>query len=91
MVARIPYGMAKQIVATLRVGDMCTVRSCWVISFHNAARGLGMKLAAVPIHGSNPAKYRMMRVDGLGITGRLAAAVPRRDRANGRWQRKVAA
>lgn len=91
MNTRMPYGMAKQIVGTLRVGDACMVRPCWMISFHNAARALGMRLASVGVTVKGEKMFRMVRVDGMALTGQQARKLPRRDRVSGRWWRKVAA
>lgn len=89
---RIPYGMAKRIVATMRLGDACVVRPEWVVSFHNAARRLGVRVAAVSFTTpKGEARYRILRIAGDWPTGHRMCRVPRRDQISGRWLRDRAA
>lgn len=88
----IPYGMAKRIVATLRVGDTCVVRPQWVVPFHNAARRMGWRLATVSFERDGRLLCRVLRLavewrnDGRAVMRR-----PRREQVTGRWLRKEAA
>lgn len=88
---RIPYGMAKKIVATMNVLDHCIVRPEWVVAFHNAARRLGLRLAAVSFHRKGKLLFRMLRVEGNWPTGHLVQRQPRREQVSGRFRKREAA
>lgn len=83
---RMPYGMAKQIVASMQLGESRVVRPQWVVSIHNAARRLGLRVISVAFHENGERKHRIIRVpEGLPFTGHLTARRPRRDELSGRW------
>lgn len=88
---RMPYGMAKQIVATMRIGDAYFVRPEWLVSMHNAARRMGMRLASVSVRRVGQPMFRIIRVGEFHLTGHMAQRLPRRDQLSGQWLRKAAA
>jgi hypothetical protein len=88
---RMPYGMAKRIVATMAVGDTIVVRPQWVVPFHNAARRMGARLAAVSFRRDGMTLFRMLRIEGNWQSGHIMARLPRREQVTGRWLRKDAA
>jgi hypothetical protein len=85
-VPRMPYGMAKRIVAAMEIGDVCVVRPAWVVSMHNAARRLGVKLAAVSFERDGVPMFRMLRIGQGWRSGHAVARRPKHA-ANGRWER----
>jgi len=83
-----PYGHAKQIVAGMQIGEARTVRPQWVVSLHNAARRLGLRIISTAFHENGERLYRIIRVpEGLSFTGHLTARRPRRDELTGRWRK----
>lgn len=86
---RLPYGQAKRIVASMAMGDGITVRPHHMVSFHNAARRLGMRLAAVSTTTKDGPMFHMVRV-AEGITAHRICRLPRRDQISGRWLRRFA-
>lgn len=88
---RIPYGMAKRIVATMAIGDACVIRPQWVVSFHNAARRMGARLATVSFRRDGQLRFRMVRIAGdWKQTGHAVARMPRREQLSGRWRKDAA-
>lgn len=59
---RIPYGTAKAIVGTLRVGDTCVVRPQYSVAFHNAARRMGMRVSLKPFRRDGRLLFQLKRV-----------------------------
>lgn len=59
---RMPYGLAKAIVATLRVGDTCVIRPQYVVAFHNAARRLGLRVSVRPFRRDRRLLFQLKRV-----------------------------
>lgn len=90
MNARMPYGMAKRIVATLQLGDTCVVRPQFVVAMHNAARRMGARLAAVSFTRDGELLFRIMRISGDWPSGHMVCRLPRREQLSGRWKRRAA-
>jgi hypothetical protein len=82
---RIPYGLAKRIVKAMRRGDTVMVRPQYVVTLHNAARRLGLRLRAVAFRRDGRAMYRMTRISLRGESGRRLCRRPARDNTTGRW------
>lgn len=89
-IPRMPYGMAKRIVAAMQIGDACTVRPEWVVSLHNAARRMGLRLASVTVNRRGVRLVRMIRIMEGWPTGHAVARIPRRERISGRWRKDAA-
>ena len=82
---RMPYGIAKQIVQTLREGEAVNVRPAWRGPIYNAARRLGLALTSVGIERDGELLFRMMlRIEG-GVSGHQLSR-PANDPTTGRWQ-----
>lgn len=88
--AKIPYGMAKRIVATLAIGETCVVRPQWVVTFHNAARRMGARLATVSFTRDGVLLFRVLRIAGDWPSGHRVCRLPRRDQITGHWRRDAA-
>jgi hypothetical protein len=58
-----PWGMAKQIVAMMRIGDTVIVRPEYSVAFHNAARRMGRKVSLKPFRKRGKLRYQLKRVE----------------------------
>lgn len=81
---RMPYGVARRVVAGLRPGEEIYVRPQYVVQFHNAARRLELTLRAWLVRRKGRKIYCMsLRTEGQ--TSGHAKNFPRRNRRTGRW------
>lgn len=60
---RIPYGAAKAIVASLRVGDVCVLRPEYRYAFRNAADTQGIHVSLKSFWRGGRRLYQMKRVE----------------------------
>jgi hypothetical protein len=85
---RMPYGSAKQIVASMQLGESKIVQPQWVVSLHNAARRMGLRISALSFHEKGQLMYRIVRIPEGSLSFRKhAVRRPRRDEITGRWLR----
>lgn len=59
---RVPYGLAKSIVRSMRVGDACVIRPQYGVTFHNAARREGVRVVLHAFRRGGRLMFQMKRV-----------------------------
>ena len=82
--------MAKWIIARMEIGESCVLRPEWVVTFHNAARRLGLRIATVSFRRDGAILFRALRIAGDWPTGHRVARTPRREQVSGRWRKDAA-
>lgn len=84
---RAPYGSIKQIVAAMKLGESKTVLPQHVVSFHNAARRLGLRIATAGSRETGVLRYTVVGIADDWPSGHVVCRLARRDRRTGRWLR----
>lgn len=86
--SRAPYGSLKATIAALRPAQVLYVRPSQMVSAHNAARRLGLRLASVAHQTAEGLMYRMVLAPD-SLTGHALCRLPHRHPLTGRWVRST--
>lgn len=86
--SRATYGSLKATIAALQPDQVLHVRPAQMVSAHNAARRLGLRLAAVAHQTAEGLMYRMVLAPA-NLTGHAVCRLPHRHPITGRWVRSA--